>query len=137
MVIYNNELKQTSINFLELSEKNNYKALHSYLLTNIKHDKKYAYLIFKEIDYNEHCGGKELSSYQGYEQVITSGFELIYIYNDYTYNSCYVGIFHETQNNCFINGGFTASAAKETESETNEILKSIKLLKKQKKIINF
>lgn len=125
------------MNSLKESSKDNYKALHSYLINQVKQDKEYTYFIFKEIKYSDAFSGKEISSYYGYENIITSCFQAIYIYKDYTYKSAYLAVFYENTNNKFKNTGHTAAPAKDTDSEERDILTLIKTLKEKHKIDRF
>ena len=125
------------MNSLKESIKDNYKALHSYLINKVKQDKEYTYFIFKEIKYSDAFSGKEISFNYGYENTITSCFQVIYIYKDYTYNSAYLGIFHENTNNKFKNTGNTGVPAKDTDREERDILTLINTLKEKHKIDKF
>ena len=130
-------MKKFTLEELQNSDNDRHKAIHSYLIEQKKQDKEYSYFIFKNIEHSEISNLIEISSYSGYEDVTTSYFQMIYIYKNYTYNSCYLHIFHENKNNIFKKIGNAGLPAKETELEKIEILKSINFLKEKHKIDNF
>ena len=137
VIIYNENFEKFTMNLLKDSNKDNYKALYFYLLNQIEQDRIYAYFIFKEVKYKDVFSGDDISSNAGYENTITSCFEMIYIYDDYTYDNAYVGVFHERIGEEFKKTGDMAKPATETDEEKEGIMELINTLKEKHKIEKF